>query len=56
MSIWYLCMMRLHVFQKTAFVFYYMINYNYNWSRNEEITQERLIRLRTYTCIQLFYE
>ena len=24
-----------------------MMNYNYNWSRNEEITQERVIRLRT---------
>ena len=29
--------------------FYYILNYNYNWSRNEEITQKRVIRLRTYT-------
>ena len=33
--------------------FYYMINYNYNWSRDEEITQERIIRLRTYTQVPL---
>ena len=49
MSIWYFCMMQLYIFQKTAFVFYYILNHNYNWSRYEEITQERVFRLRTCT-------
>ena len=39
-------------FRKPLLCFFYcMINYNYNRSRNEEITQERVIRLRTYNVV-----